>query len=483
MRMTTSERGGITIRGLFFVTILVAAGSYWLAQRGPQPVPLNVATSAAPKSKPVVRFRTSTPPQPVITQPARLTTGPVTVLPSSSEEATLKLIAGLLQQDRIAEAQAQLNALSPTTLANLRYRQYAAVLWNNLGVAQANNGGSAAGLASFKTAVSLNPSDASATVNLTRTLWENKDRALTRDFLENAVRVASTDPLPHLALANLLYDSDDLAGATVHLDHAIQHSAAHPELREYLQVVTAKVRRAGKAEQNYLSRQSSHFTVKFNGAEDYALWTQVLDILEDAYRDIGRRFGYYPSDPIVVVLHTRDRFQDASGSPAWADGLYDGILGRIQIPTQGALTDQTWLARVLRHEFVHALLHSRVEGRIGAVPTWLNEGLAMQLAGDNWPDIEALVREEVRLIPLTALEGGWTGMPPVVARLAYLEGKSAAGYLIDRFGIGKVQEIVGLLAGGQTIGPAVQDRLFITYEDFQRRWIEELNQRIQTGRL
>jgi hypothetical protein len=320
-------------------------------------------------------------------------------------------------------------------------------------------------------------------VNLIRTMWETKDPALTKDLLERAIRVAPTDPLPHLALANLLYDGDDLTGATLHLDQAMQHAASHPELREYLEFVTAKVRRAERAEQKYQSRQSSHFMVKFDGGEDYAIWTQVLDILEDAYRDIGRRFGYYPSEPIVVVLHTRDRFQDASGSPAWADGLYDGILGRIQIPTQGALTDQAWLARVLRHEFVHALLHRRVEGRIGAVPTWLNEGLAMQLAGDNWPGIETLVRGEIRLIPLSSLEGGWMGMPPPVALLAYLEGKSAAGYLIDRFGMDKVQGIIGLLANGQTIGPAVQDRLFITYEDFQRRWIEELNQRIQTGRL
>jgi hypothetical protein len=223
--------------------------------------------------------------------------------------------------------------------------------------------------------------------------------------------------------------------------------------------------------------------VKFNGAEDYAIWGEVLDVLEGAYREIGNRFGYYPAQPIVVVLHTRDRFHEASGSPGWADGLFDAILGRIQIPTQGASTDHAWLSRVLRHEFVHALLHQRMEGRLGAVPTWLNEGLAMQLAGDNWPDIDAVIREDFRLIPLNSLEGGWLGMPPPVARLAYLEGNSAVGYLIDRFGMEKVREILGELASGQRIAPAVQDRLFITYEDFQRRWVEEINQRIQTGRL
>jgi hypothetical protein len=358
-----------------------------------------------------------------------------------------------------------------------------AVLWNNLGVLKAKTGGPAAAAPSFKTAVSLNPGNATATVNLTHTLWELKDPALTREFLENTIRVAPQDPLPHLALADLLYGRDDLTGAAWHLEQAAKHIHAHPELHAFLEYVTAKVKRASQAEQRYQSRDSSHFTVKFDGAEDYTTWSSVLDILEDAYRDIGGRFGYYPTKPIMVVLHTRERFHAASGSPAWADGLFDPILGRIQVPTQGALTDPTWLSRILRHEFVHALLHQRMEGRLRAVPTWLNEGLAMQLAGDSWADIDQVAQGEFQLIPLNYLEGGWISLPPPTVRLAYLEGNSATHYLMDRFGMEKVREILGVLASGQAIGPALNDRLFISYEEFQRRWLEEINQRLQTGRL
>jgi hypothetical protein len=365
----------------------------------------------------------------------------------------------------------------------LRIRHYVAVLWNNLGVLKAKTRGAAAAVSSFKTAVSLNEGDSTATVNLTHTLWELKDPSLTREFLENTIRLAPQDPLPHLALADLLYDRDDLVGAALHLEQASQHAGAHPELRSFLEYVTAKVKRTSQAEQKYQSRESSHFTVKFDGAEDYATWTLVLDILEDAYRDIGRRFGYYPTKPILVVLHTRARFHAASGSPAWADGLFDPILGRIQVPTQGALTDQTWLSRILRHEFVHALLHQRMEGRLGAVPTWLNEGLAMQLTADSWSDVDQIGQGEIRLIPLNYLEAGWLSLPPQTVRLAYLEGNSATRYLMDRFGMEKVREILNLLASGQTIGLAFHDRLFISYEEFERRWVDDIHQRILTGQL
>jgi hypothetical protein len=122
------------------------------------------------------------------------------------------------------------------------------------------------------------------------------------------------------------------------------------------------------------------------------------------------------------------------------------------------------------------LLHERMSGRW--VPQWLNEGLAMQLAGDSPPDIPALVRGETTLINLAYLEGPWGGLNHVQAMVAYLEGNSATRYLIDRFGMAKVRDLLDTLATGQPFAPAFQDRLFISYDDFQRRWVESLNQKL-----
>jgi hypothetical protein len=159
------------------------------------------------------------------------------------------------------------------------------------------------------------------------------------------------------------------------------------------------------------------------------------------------------------------------------------MLGRIQVPTQGALTNEAWLTRVLRHEYVHALLHQRMDGRLGAVPTWLNEGLAMQLAGDPWPDIDQVARGPVTIIPLTQIEGGWGGLPHAAATVAYLEANSATRYLIDRYGMGRVQDLLSALALHHAFPAALSDQLSTTYEEFQRQWVNELNARVLTGRL
>jgi Flp pilus assembly protein TadD len=403
-------------------------------------------------------------------------------IPASPHAAALNEINSLIAQGNDAEAEAKLVALPPDALADPAVKTATATLWNNLGAIRGKSGGASAAVSAYKTAVSVNPFDRIARMNLTFAYWDLKDQALTPAFLEETIRLVPDEPFTHLILAELLINKDDLPGATTHLGQATERASADPKFQSYLKYMTARVDQAGKAEQKFVARESSHFTVKFDGNEDHTVWSRVSEILEDAYREIGQKFNYYPGRPVMVVLHARETFQAATGSPAWADGLFDPVLGRIKVPTQGALTDQAWLTRVLRHEYVHALLHDRVGGRLGAVPTWLNEGLAMQLAGDPWPDLDKVIRGQVTLINLSSLEGPWVGLPANVATVAYLEGNSATLYLIDRYGMDKVREIVGQIANGQPIAAAMQDRLAITYEQFQQRWLDELNEKMKAGR-
>ncbi len=80
------------------------------------------------------------------------------------------------------------------------------------------------------------------------------------------------------------------------------------------------------------------------------------------------------------------------------------------------------------------------------------------------------------------MEGNWSGLSSKQANLAYLQGNSATKYFIDRFGMQKVREVLEVLSTGQAFPNAMQDRLFIPYEDFQRRWVDDLNDKIKGSR-
>ncbi|MBK9309103.1 MAG: hypothetical protein IPM58_18875 [Nitrospira sp.] len=397
-------------------------------------------------------------------------------IPSTPHEALLEAIRDEIEKHDLASAESKLKELPPEVLSSSTTRPFVAILWNNLGLQQERLHGTRASLNAFKKAAELDDSNPVILMNLAHTYWEQRDRALNAEFLSKLIRIAPQEPFPHLAMADLMQEQDNLTEAAKHLAQATDRARQDPALQSYLAAVTAKIQRTHSVESQMTARSSTHFVVKFDGEEDQGIWTSVLEILEEAYRDIGQKFGHFPSKSIIVVLHTNNSFQGATGSPAWADGLYDPSLGRIQIPTQGATTDSKWLTSVLRHEYVHALLHDRLGTNIGALPTWLNEGLAMQWAGDTWPELDQAMQDEISVIPLTSLEGSWGSLPAGTSTVAYLEANSATHYMIERWGLARVDELLSAFEAKSSVAAAFQNVLLISYEEFQRQWIESFEQ-------
>jgi hypothetical protein len=471
MRLHRNERGSIrnVIFLLVFLIALLAGFPIFSKPRKDLAPTAPINQSSGSPHTAIATERDQPTSDVTVPQPVRI--------PISPSAFALNEIHQLIGQGRYTEAETKLRALSPEALSDPAVRMNAATLWNNLGVGQTKTFGAVAGVSAYKTAVGMNPRNAPAYLNLVLAYWELKDPALTSSMLDEVMRLAPRDPMPHIILAERSIEKDDLSSATTHLEHAKERMSESPKAQAYLKEYIAYIDKAKRGEETFVARDRAHFTVKYDGGEDHAVWTRVLEILEEAYRDVGRQLGHFPTKPILVVLHARERFRDAAGGPVWSDGLYDPSLGRIRIPTQGALTDQAWLTRVVRHEYVHAVLDEWMSGR-RAIPQWLNEGLAMQVAGDPLPDIPALVRGEITLVNLTHLEGAWTGLSESQAMVAYLEGNSATRYFIDRFGMDRVRDVLDKMATGQPFALAFQDRVFISYDDFQRRWAESLNQKI-----
>lgn len=82
---------------------------------------------------------------------------------------------------------------------------------------------------------------------------------------------------------------------------------------------------------------------------------------------------------------------------------------------------------------------------------------------------------EHTLIPLAALEESWENLSAEKVGAAYMEASAATHYLIERFGMHKVHELLLHLKARQTIAAAMQDRLLLSYDHFQQQWVESLS--------
>lgn len=193
-------------------------------------------------------------------------------------------------------------------------------------------------------------------------------------------------------------------------------------------------------------------------------------ILDYAHEEITQKLGHIPSKPITVVLHSNQKFAGPPGSPVWADTLFDHTSGAIHIPVQDALEDLALFSRIVRHEFVHALLFEYLKGRSTVAPAWLIEGLAMHLAEDPWSDVEEIRQKDSALIPLTSLQGAWGQLPSESLPTAYLEAQSATQNLLDRYSMYNVRQVMSALQDGRSFETAMQQKLSMPYEQFQRQW-------------
>ena len=86
------------------------------------------------------------------------------------------------------------------------------------------------------------------------------------------------------------------------------------------------------------------------------------------------------------------------------------------------------------------------------------------------------MRGDIKVIPLTYLEGSWSALPASTSAVAYLEANSATRYLIERWGMARVDELLNALRAKSLVAAAFQNKLFVSYEQFHRQWLESFEQ-------
>jgi hypothetical protein len=104
---------------------------------------------------------------------------------------------------------------------------------------------------------------------------------------------------------------------------------------------------------------------------------RIRSIGAAALREYSARLGVRPPADVRVVAHpTVDAYTRTTGQPWWTAGSTRG--SRIDVIPLASLRQRGILESTLRHEFAHAMTASRLERK----PIWVQEAVAMDLAGD-----------------------------------------------------------------------------------------------------
>jgi len=272
-----------------------------------------------------------------------------------------------------------------------------------------------------------------------------------RFCLEKAREFNPGDFMVRKMLAFIYYKKDDTDKALANAEAALA-VMDDPELQK----LEARLKNEKSLEEHLISENSSHFKVSFDGYAHGDLSRKVIDILEDAYRIIGKEMDYFPAEPVSVVLYTNRDFYDITQSPEWSAGIFDG---KIRIPMRGVDTRDGDLRKVLFHEYTHAVVHSLTPW----CPLWINEGLAEYFSTYFGQRIG-------QLLPLSLLESSFSGLRPQDVHIAYWESYSAVSYLIERYGLYRFKKFLLALPKGTDFKKAFEDAFSVSYSEFTSSW-------------
>ncbi|GAC1624661.1 MAG: hypothetical protein PVS2B2_11230 [Candidatus Acidiferrum sp.] len=271
------------------------------------------------------------------------------------------------------------------------------------------------------------------------------------DYLDRAHRLAPGNP-----------DVFKLSGWCYYGLNKIERAVAEWKLSLKLRFdpeVKAALDKATKdkeEEADYKENESAHFNLRYNGAGEPELARSVLRSLEGHFSRIESELNFTPPDSIGVILYTQQAFSDITQAPGWASAVNDG---RIRVPVQGLTAVNSELSRVLKHELTHSFVRQKTHGR---APTWMQEGLAQWMEGkrsDEHAYTLARIYAQGHAVPLSSLEGPWSGLPNDAAGYAYAWALANIEYIVQAGGMQDVERILDRIAAGSTTEEALREVL------------------------
>ncbi|MBI5485991.1 MAG: hypothetical protein HY905_01525 [Deltaproteobacteria bacterium] len=225
------------------------------------------------------------------------------------------------------------------------------------------------------------------------------------------------------------------------------------------------------------SLSTPRFVLRFGrGLDEQArvLAAKAEKDLDDLQRLLGPAPG--PTVELRLVANAREMARVSPPDdppPSWATGVtYGGrslILLSALSPRSGRFVP---LPAVMRHELAHLVTDRIVKGH--PLPRWLDEGIALWAAGDDYAGrseelLDAALRD--KLLPLERISRGYPADPDLVP-LAYAQSVDIVMYLTDTYGRAPLRRLLREVGEGKGFREAVLDTYGTSVARLEDDWRE-----------
>ncbi|MGH2460256.1 MAG: peptidase MA family metallohydrolase [Chloroflexota bacterium] len=177
--------------------------------------------------------------------------------------------------------------------------------------------------------------------------------------------------------------------------------------------------------------------------------------------------------PVNVYFYANEQdFRSAMGTNVdpWVGGQTFPLYRLIVLLAPG--NDLADAQRSVAHEMTHVAVDSTSEDPFGALPTWLDEGMAVVAEGSLDPSFQQALDSAAQSHTLMSIQSISGNFPESTAgaTLAYAESASIVAYLDRSYGPTKLAALIAAFRQGETTDQAFQQAIGMSPLAFQRSW-------------
>ncbi len=308
--------------------------------------------------------------------------------------------------------------------------------------------------------------------------WRGEDA---RVWIERQLEEEPENPKWRFLLSQAFFYLGRYPEALNALDALIK-DVPHPQFHRFREFIAQTI----KSTETLTLIESEHFRIFIDPDRDAALVPYISHVLEQSYQRLGKHFGLFPKEKVLVeVFPTTGAFYPASSLSA-RDIEVSGAIGICKFNKIMLLSPRN-LARGYRwtdaisHEYLHYLI---VHLSANQAPIWLHEGIAKYFE-DAWrlPESSWLSRRTESLLAHALANDSFVGfknMEPSLVKLdttyqvqlGYAEAASAIDFIIHSIGAEGLARILQDLSEthGDGATGAIARVMGYEFEQFEKEW-------------
>lgn len=208
----------------------------------------------------------------------------------------------------------------------------------------------------------------------------------------------------------------------------------------------------------------------YYGSDAFA--RELLNVCDAAVESLAQDIGARVDRRITVYIYqSADDLRQAMVYPQdWTGGVAFTDYGIVALGIGPG--NMEWGTRALRHELTHLVVNTLTFSPYGGLPTWLDEGLAMDSEGEPASTFVSVLRQAVEsdaLISLRTLNGPFSS-DTQKAYLSYAQSSSIVHYLLSTYGAESMHELLTLFTRGETVDFALRQSYGKGIEDIEADW-------------